>query len=143
VRASASVRSPRLVSRAQVTTVSETRGAFAAVVGQHRPFDFAKSIGRDKHLARRLARDAFRRGTEQPSRELFVDPAMTDHHQIGGARALANLVGDDAHVEHGLDREIFAARGGGKFVEHATASGGQHLAHLGREIQIWFQPERT
>ena len=68
---------------------------------------------------------------------------MTNHDEVGAARALANLVGYDTHVEHGLHRDILAARGGRKFVEHGTAAGGQHLAHLGREIQIWFQPERT
>ena len=78
-----------------------------------------------------------------PVEELFIDAAMPDHHQIGAARPLANLVCDDPHVDHGLDGNILAACGCGKFVERATAPGGQHLAHLGREIQIWFQPERT
>ena len=68
---------------------------------------------------------------------------MADHDKVGAARSIANLVGDDPHVEHGLDCQVLAARGGGKLVEHAAAAGGQHLAHLGREIQIWFQPERT
>ena len=68
---------------------------------------------------------------------------MADHHEVGAARPITNLVGDDTHVEHGLDREIFAAGGRGKFVEHGAAAGGQHLAHLGRKIEIWFQPERT
>jgi len=68
---------------------------------------------------------------------------MPDHHQVGTARPIANLVGDDPHVEHRLDRQVLALRGGGKFVEHAAPARRQHLAHLGREIQIWFQPERT
>ena len=78
-----------------------------------------------------------------PVENFSLTPRCPIITQVGAARPIANLVGDDAHVEHGLDREILAPRRGGKFVEHAAAAGGQHLAHLGREIQIWFQPERT
>ena len=121
--------------------VHRRRRALTPVVGEQRAADRAELDRRDQHRLRTLARHALRGAAEQPGREALVDPAVTDHDQIGGARLLADLVGDDAahELRVGAHAAFVAARE--ELLEDDASPLLEGVAHLRREVEIRLEAE--
>src|SRR4029453_14849038 len=97
---------------------------------QERPLRVAEAHRRHEDGLRRLPRDGLRRRAEEPGRELLVDAAMADADQVGDARVLADLVGDDAHREHPIAGDATLATALLERVEEHLAALAQRFAHL-------------
>src|SRR5262245_39839970 len=116
-------------------------GALAAVVGKQGSFDGLEFLGRDKNRPRTFARDGLSGGSQKTGGKFLVDAAMADHNQIGDFRPVANLIGDQAHIEKGrvANTFLFAARH--EIFENRLAALFEDLSHLAREIQIGFKSQ--
>ena len=158
LRASSSVRSPSFGSRATVMTVSGTSEAGGRIPPprasharparcRRRPAPAGAFRGNccgDTNSGRgTFARHAFGGRAEQAGREALVDAAMPDHHQVGALGALADLVRDDTHFQHGLGGHPSRRAACANSSSTALPRCGQHLAHLGGEIQVGFKSERA
>src|ERR687898_2677374 len=68
---------------------------------------------------------------------------MTNHHEVRDLGALADFVGDQAHIQDGgiTNVLLFAARR--EIVENDLATLFEDFAHLAGKIQIRFEPQGT
>ena len=68
---------------------------------------------------------------------------MADHHQVGDACLVADLVGDDAHHQLGVGGHVAILTALGKGFEQDAPALLERLAHLGREVEVGLEAERA
>ncbi|MDX2167055.1 MAG: hypothetical protein SF182_08330 [Deltaproteobacteria bacterium] len=120
-----------------------TAAARAAVVGEQRLAALGELQRRDEHRLGAFARHALRGAAEQAGGEALVHAAMADDHQVGGAGALGDLVGDDAHAQRGVGAHAALGRLLGERVEQRAPALFQHAAHLRGEVEVRLEAERA
>jgi hypothetical protein len=96
-----------------------------------------------EHGLRRLARDGFGGRAEEAGRELLVDAAVAHHHEIRHARLVTDFVRHDAGREHGLARHAVLGAALAESVEEHAPAFAQRLPHLGREVEVGLEAERS
>ena len=117
--------------------------ALGTVVGEERPADFGEPDRRHEDGLRGLAGDGLGRAAEHPRGELLVQAAVSDDHEVGRARRVADLVRDDPHRERRVARHVALAAPFGERIEQHPPPLLQRLAHLRREIEVGLEAERA
>src|SRR5215510_6522777 len=117
--------------------------SLTAIVSKHRPLDSFELLRRDKDGARTLPRYAFCSCAQKAGGELFVDSPMANNHEIRNFGALADFIGNQAHVQESLmfDPPITASLG--KIFQNNFASFFQDFTHLRGKVEVRFESERA
>src|SRR5215831_1126031 len=117
--------------------------SLTAIICKHWSLDSFELLRRDKDRAGTLPHYAFCSCAEKAGGKLFVDSTMANNDEIGNFGALADFVGNQAHVQESLmfDPPITASLG--KIFQDHFAALLQDFTHLRGKVEVRFESERA